>query len=509
MTPLRISAVGLALAGLLAVPAPAQQPPAERQDHIPTLPAVGSEAFRGLFRFHEVKPVLPDQIAEDDYANLIVVVLGQPRGNQNYVVHHTNRALRNGGAVLIAVETPLALSAFFPDKPDARITGELVTCPNGAGTYAGLEDCPLAAPRLPDEIDRLLWQGVIAPPSQWELFLGINQLATNTPSTLVVPSKSKSRYLGTELAGYPRGAIVRFGRGAGPLQRDRLFAAAGSGPEELPFRSLVLADPSVFSNQMMAPPPGMPPNHNAVFADRVVQWLRGPTGRSKCLFIENGVPRTDFDVVRYEALQTMPPLPVPPMPDPLDPELQRKVTDAINAGIARWQDDDRPNQLVAGSEGRFNRVLRFLAAVAAVVLLVLLVRRAWQGRHEPDVPPVPTDTGRVVGAAPPGSFARRREEILQAGDYGAVVREYLQELFASQGLPEAEERPRTLPEVRVQGRGNTTLREDLRILWDVAFGPRPRPVTYTRWKELEPRIDAVRRAAAEGRWRFADTGDAA
>ena len=226
---------------------------------------------------------------------------------------------------------------------------------------------------------------------------------------------------------------------------------------------------------MMAPPPGMPPNQNVAFADRVVQWLRGPTERSKCLFIENGVPRTDFDVVRYEALQGMPPLPVPPMPDPLDPELQRKLTDAINRGIANWQDDDRPNQIVAGTDERFNRVLRFLAAVAAVVLLVLLVRRAWRGRHEPDVPPVPTDTGRVAGTAPPGSLARRREEILQAGDYGGVVREYLRELFASQGLPEAAVQPRQV--ARGPGHGAGEHDSAGRPSYPVGCSLRPAPAT--------------------------------
>ena len=180
-------------------------------------------------------------------------------------------------------------------------------------------------------------------------------------------------------------------------------------------------------------------------------------------------------------------------------------------------EDIRPAQELARQASELGRQVKDQVATVVVgadavteqLLIALLVRRAWRGRHEPDVPPVPTDTGRVAGTAPPGSLARRREEILQAGDYGGVVREYLRELFASQGLPEAAVQPPRLPEVRVTGRGNTTLREDLRILWDVAFGPRPRPVTYTRWKELEPTIDAVRRAAAEGRWRFADTGDAA
>ncbi|HVK17465.1 MAG TPA: hypothetical protein VM533_10985 [Fimbriiglobus sp.] len=504
MMPFRLSTVGLALVGLFALPSPAQ-PPTERREPIPTLRAVGTEAFRGLLHYHKVEPVRPGEIAEPDYSDLIVVVFGNPRVSSRNRVDpnpYTQRALRNGGAVLIAVDSQLTLTDFFPDQPDARITGDAVTCPDGIGAYDGFADCPLAVPRRPGEIV------AATSDSEWGLFLGITQLAMNKPSTLVMGSKS--RFLRSELAGFPPKAHVRTALGQWSNPANRLFAAAGSGRRgESPFQCLVLSDPSVFSNQMMAPPEGKPPNHNVVFADRVVQWLRGPNGRSKCLFIENGILQSNFDVVRYESLQGMPPIPIPPLPDPLDPELQRKVTDTINRGIARWQDDDRPNEIVAGTDNRFGRVVRFLSAFAALMLLALLVRRVWKGRHEPDVPPIPADTGRVAGTAPPGSLARRREEILQTGDYGGVLREYLQQLFASRGLPEATVQPHKLPEVRVQGRGNTTLREDLRILWDVAFGPRPRPVSYTRWKELEPMIDAVRRAAAEGRWRFADTGDAA
>lgn len=503
MTPLRLIAAGIALAGSFASPGLAQ-PPAGQQSQAPELPALGSEAFRGLFRFHGVEPVLPVQITDRDYADLIVVVLGQPglrRAGSVDPAPFAKEALDNGGAVLVAIEGAASLSGYFPAATDVGVTGQIVTDPDRRAVYADQPNCPLVAPRQPSELEKILWQ--VNPASEWGLFLGIDGLATNQPGVLRV--RSESRYVHSKLAGYP--PTARVGRVA--LGQDSLFAVGGSGREDSPFRCLVLADPSVFSNQMLAPPPGWPANHNAVFADRVVQWLRGPNNRSKCLFVENGYPRTDFDVVRYEALQGMPPIPVPPLPDPLDPELQRKVTDAANRWIARVQDNDSLHKQFAGNDGRYYRVTRFLAAVAALVLLVVLVRRAWRGRHEPDVPPVPTDTGRVAGTAPPGSLARRREEILQAGDYGAVVREYLQEMFVAQGLPATADQPRKLPEVRVKGPGSTTLREHLRILWDVAFGPRPRPVSYGRWKELEPTIDAVRRAAADGRWRFADTGETA
>ena len=52
------------------------------------------------------------------------------------------------------------------------------------------------------------------------------------------------------------------------------------------------------------------------------------------------------------------------------------------------------------------------------------------------------------------------------------------------------------------------VRANLRILWEVAYGADPKPIPYSRWKELEPMIDVVRRAADEGRWQFAAPGGA-
>ncbi len=507
MTSFRLIAVGLVLGGLLTAPALAQRP-APRQL---TVPAVGTEVFRGLLRYHKIEPVRPEELGPGDYADLIVIVVGHVQAAAPWGTSpapHTQQALRAGGAVLIATEDRASLASFFPDRTDLRVTGERVLTHTPGRLYAGAPHCPFVAPRQPDEIDKLLWAGGVSTPDpEWGLFLGLDQLATNVPGALQMTTAS--RYTHSKLAGYPPGSQIDLFRRT-ELPADRLFAVAGSGRGDRPFRSLVLADPSVFSNQMMAPVQGMPPNHNLVFADRAVQWLRGPRESAKCLFIENGVARTDFDRVRFETLQPLPPLPIPPPPDLLDPTLQRQVTDAINGKIADVQDRDVLDRRLAHDDPSLNRVVRFLAGAAAVVVLILLTRRAWRGRHDPDVPPVPADTGRVTGTAPAGSVARRREEILQSGDYGEMVREYLQELFASHGLPVPVTKPvRRKPDVRVRGPGSTTLREDLRILWEEAFGPRPQPVDYARWKELEPIIDDVRRAAAEGRWRFAETGDAA
>ena len=118
-------------------------------------------------------------------------------------------------------------------------------------------------------------------------------------------------------------------------------------------------------------------------------------------------------------------------------------------------------------------------------------------------------TGRVAGSAAPGSVARRREEVLQTGNYAEYVREYLRDLFAERGFPvppgpAASE----LPAVTATGPDAKAVKANLRILWGVACGADQKPIPYSRWKELEPMIDVVRRAADEGRWQFAAPGGA-
>jgi hypothetical protein len=259
---------------------------------------------------------------------------------------------------------------------------------------------------------------------------------------------------------------------------------------------------------MLAPDLSHGPNQNFEFARRVVQWLRGPNERSLCLFIEAGVQQTQFDAVKYARYQTprLPPMSVPPLPSPFDPKLQRGLNDFADRQLAELEDRDIPNRALGGDRRRFRETIQALAVAGAVLALTYLLRRIWRARHEPDLAPPPGETSLV----PPGSLARRREELLQLGDYTALVRDYLRELFAVRGLPpQPTPAPRKPPPVSVRGPDAKLLRYHLRILWDVAQGRDDRAIDYSRWKELEPMIDALRRAADENRWRFVDPGETA
>lgn len=491
---------------LLAAPLAAQQPDA------PRLHGNGTELFRGLLHYHGLKPTTLGELYDDEkFGATIVVLFGV--GEKVTVVENGTRftytpsqiaqlTLQNGGAVVIADDSLRDYTRFFSNAKNAITTlsgtGEPVYHPTGGLNSLG--SCPYVVPRAP-----LI---PIGQPTEWTLFENLPKIATNRPGALQYHRASP--FTRNILADFPTGATTSANGGV-PLGPDRCFAVGGSGTQANPFRCLVLADQDVFANQMIAAiDDKLGPTDNLMFANRVVEWLKDANGvnRTRCIFIDGSTVHNKFDEVRYDAL-AMPPIPVPPIPNPLDPKVQEAFVNSANETLARWQDRDGPNAALIRNppdEYRFNRVLRILAVVAAIVIVLLLLLRSWRAGHSPDTPTIPTDTGRIAASGAPGSLARRKEEILQAGNYTDVVREYLQELFFQQGLPNPA--PERMPQVETSGRDRRTLLDDLDTLWDVAFGDDPTPILYSRWKELEPMIDAVRRAAENGRWHFKPGGRA-
>lgn len=480
---------------------PRREPPTEMK-----VPGEGTELFRGLFAYRGISPVVMGNLG--DPSSLIVVLLGLP-ANTDLWANVVRRTLSAGGSVLIADEGKAILDRrYFPDRSRVELTGQRVRCDDPAKTFAGLPDCPLIVPRVPDAIDMMRWRVENRSPGpEWLLFPMWPRVATNRPGVIRVHAYGPSARFA--LAGYPATSTTE---DDAPLPDSRHFAVGATGVgDQPPFRSLILADPSVFSNQMFAGTANAPTD-NMLFAHAVVGWLHADGTRKRCLFVEAGRVRDRFDDVRYaEISPPLPPLPMPPLPSPLDPELQRRLTDGANRVVAGFQDNDVVNRALTGGpydDHRFSSTMRTLAVLASVFAGFWLIRRVWNGRHEPNMPPVPKDTGRVAASGAPGSFARRREEILQAGNYTEPVREYLRELFLARGLvlPDGADPPRKLPAIEATGRDAGAIRGHLRILWDVAYTTKSRPVTYSRWKELEPMIDVVRRAADDGRWRFAAEG---
>jgi hypothetical protein len=293
---------------------------------------------------------------------------------------------------------------------------------------------------------------------------------------------------------------------------DQLLFAVGaaSGNPNAPYRCLVLADPGVFSNDMLAlgAADGSDGTDNLMFARRVVRWLRNPIPdrRTKCLFVEKGVVQGSFADAGFSAKVAPPPPPIPSL-EPLNPKFQAALTDAGNRAVAKIEDEDRLNRPFAAPPDRgfgFGNTLRGIASLLAAAGVGWLIHRAMVARHTPEVA-LPPRGGSVSGMPAVGPFARRQAELIRAGHLTEPVREYVLNLFVSRGAAPGAAGG-AAPVVEVAPGDIEDLARKVSAVWDGVLGPAARPVTPAAWKELEPMIDEVRQAADAGRWRVAPEG---
>ena len=475
------------------------------------VPADGTEVFRWLLHRAGVRPVREQDLAGlARFDDVIVVVLGGPevdRLNQRPVDWWAQRAVTLGGAALVAADSRADLGALVPfdgrqHAPHTlRVDGRPVTCQRDDSIYLGRENCPFAVPR----------PAPAAGGPEWELFAGLDRVATNTPSFFdFEPAGNGSA---AALARFPARSLFDGRRkadaGAHPFAVGGTGVHPGSG---LPYRVLALADPSVFINQMMLPiQPDVTPPDNLEFASRVVAFLTDEGGvrrRDRCLFVQNGQVVTSFDDLR--ALMR-PPIPRLPRPDLR--KMQETIVDGGNQIADKVQDRDALNRLLLGNDpGRQERVVRTvlqgLCVAAAVWAVWFAVRRVWGTRQPLDVLAAPPG-GRAAPAADdppvPGVFDRRQRELLRRNNVYEPVRAAVRELFAATAAPPAAG-PR-LPRVEISAavRRPETLRKTLAELWRIGFGP-PRVVTVREWDLLGPRFDRAGKAHADGKWWFADAG---
>lgn len=489
----RVPTLALACLALLANTRPvrAQEPP--------SVPAAGYELFRSMFGFYGFEPRDLKSVPSNEYGTLTVVIFHHRTGDRGInpgSARFALQVLQAGGSVLIASDFPESVGKYLPDNPSVVVESGYVVNQSRGYHYDGRPNQPLVA-RL--ESTDPLTNG---------LFVPGERVATIQPAVLHVEKSRRPIWL-KDLARFPPMSDRISEDGRSRLPEDAPFAVGGVGNGLKSFRCLVFADPAVFCNRLLVGSDSPGGNtKNLEFASRVVQFLK-PVGveRPKCLFIENGVVRTDLNGIPLYDLAGSPPM--PPLPSPLDPAVQAKMTDVMNRTIDDVQAKDQVNTALTKTDrdgtNRFFKLMQVVALTAAAVTAAWLISRMWAARHRPDRPAVPTVLGGAAGE--PGSLAHRREELLQIGDYTRPVREYLDDLFARQGLPAGEYRhPRKVPPLAVAGADARAIRGNLRILWGVAYGPEP--VSYSRWKELEPMIAAVKRAADDGRWRFAAGGAA-
>lgn len=439
--------LSLALLALTAAPAAAQ----------PVYPPGGSELFRGVLHRLGYTPAGPGTPPR------VVIVLGDPGVRASWLPTTCQTTLADGGAVLVAASQCDRLGMLLPGQPPVFLPG--LSLDPGQVRVIG---------RTTPESVAVLQPGRVGPGDDLPVL----------PADVVAGTPAYRLGLNTTRGPWADGVFATYGRG-------QPFGAAVAGRN----RAAVLAGESVLSNRLLAATfterGDDADTGNLELAFNLARWLKPPgDGPTPCLFVERGKVVDDFgDVFNTEV--SLPAPATPPLSAFLTPEAQGKLADAVNETVDRVQANDRLNGRLTRGD-RFRRSMVWLLGVLALLATVALVRRARAALRPPT--PEPAAPERAAGG-----FAQRREELLRGGDHTAAVREYLVELFRTRGLPLDEHRhPRRMPRVQA----DPPTRRQLATLWEAAYGPDP--VTYTRWKELEPMVEAVRAAGDAGRWRFAE-----
>lgn len=478
LLPLALTA-GLVLALLGSRPASAQVPRRERFQE-------GTEVFRRiLFDFKFTPLETFRQQAESDPADTLIVILG----DTSWISAHGDLWLApfvaKGGALLFATDRPAGDGAERELLAVAGVTvaGEPFRCRIPTLCYRGLDFCPVLLPLRGAE------PALFRDPHKGEA--GPLIVATNLPTYLRRRPLPEGIH---ELAALPpRDAIIRFEKlefRSPPL----LFAVGG---ERGGGKVLVLADHSIFINEMMMPQD----NGNVEFTYNCLDWLRSKPGgrRTKVLLVEDGKVRTDLDVPLKNV--------------PLDPQ------DVLGALY------EHRNELAAGVEKELGRLegrnalneglLEFLSnlgfdpndleRLALVVVSVLLVfyvgyRLLTRGRHraEPGVLPLARAVAQHVPTAP--LLEQRHRALVRGGNVWEAARGVARQWFAAAGAPAGEAEPRVVVEGGWWERW--VMRRRVRRLWRLAYGPRPVRVSLRALRRLFGELEELSVAQANGALRL-------
>jgi hypothetical protein len=479
----------------------AEQP----QQPLVTIPGGGTDLFRALIDKEGVQPVTMREVdrmmgASDD---LIVIVIGTVDGWNHDPRHWARQALRAQGAVLIASDSAFQLqSAEVGNNTHLTFSGETLQADQGHVHH--VSDCPYVVPVSPNE-QRFVPQ---PPGPVWNLFRGLTHLATNQPTYIEEPVLHRGEFQ------YPLARLPRSTRTWGRRVPSPLFAVGGDGPARNGrpgFGFVAMADSSVFINQMIMEPG----TDNLEFTLRTIEYLQGPgKHRKRCMFFENGRLVEKFDGLRSALAKPQPKIPPEAMPNlgPLFGKNQDKLIDFLNAKADQLQSNDVLHKIAVGPPGSsaerrgFGKWVDGMAVILAIVIARLLLWRTWGARQPTDIPPAPYTGAGAASTGPPGVFERRQKELVRRNNLYEPVRNMMREFFDSVGAP-PHPGPRIPPlEIDRSVRKPDSLRQAIRDMWRIAYGP-PQPISAQRWFELEPYFERLRRAHADGKWRFVPDDD--
>lgn len=452
-------------------PPPAQPNPTSAKP----LPAPdGTDIFRRILM--KFQPV-PDFKGIDDPKDCILIMFGDTRRLAE-IPGGLRRFLNHGGAAFIASDQPMGggSKAALVEAASVYITGyEWRDTPNSRtepkDLYKQLRYCPLML-----STDRRFMFDPAKP--------GRLIVATNLPSTLRFEGQQLEGI--SEIATLPDGTPIMTNDGR--EERDRMFGVAGDVGVG---RILVLADHSIFINEMMKPQD----NQNVEFAQNCLKYLRGEHGqRKRVLFVEDnhiwknfvkGGPKPSsaaaqlFNKLLDEAT----------LRKGLEKaaEKSENVVDRCDRKIEVWQEqfnefdaDDGINKKLWGfftrnRPGGFRSVVRWGLILGTLGLLIYACYRLGIVSRYKTEPALPALTRAASRQAPTGSLLEMRlEGLLDADNIRETGRQLARDAFEAGGV--AAPVPYREPAVAVKGAGwwrRSRVQRRVLELWRLAFGKQP------------------------------------
>jgi hypothetical protein len=488
---------------LIAVPAaPAQPKPpfvAFRE---------GTEVFRRILFERGFHPL--ESFNELD-EHTILIVFGDGRQLTGGVRSFVDR----GGALFLATDKalPRAGEDALTETAGVRVTGRSVICKDADSCYHGLDYCPFLLPirgENPDLFRNLTPQGA-----------SVSTVASNAPSYLERAARSTGKPFLLGLASLPDNCSLE--GVPNQFQSPPLFAVGGNKGKG---RVLVLADHSIFINEMMLPPD----NGNVEFTYNCLEWLRGDAkeGRTKVLFVEDGKVNPRFNVPLKEmpdelvkrlleylrqhpdeaaklALNIVAHYPRETAKLALDAadaadKTAQKIAPEAERSLQEFDERDGFNdglvQMFADKDGSADGLLRSLAVwLAVLVVLYGCYKIGWKARHRTDL------QGPLLSVAlyrldPADTVVeQRRRDLIRGDNLWEPARDLARQCLAASGLPAAAVPPRVV----VQGGWlrQWTMTGRVRRLWRLAYGP-PTRISLSQWQRLLREAQQVMTALASG-----------
>jgi hypothetical protein len=382
----------------------------------------------------------------------------------------------------------------------AWVTGQSLAGSNphdGALCYRGLGYCPILQPEDWSTLSKNLFR---SPRKDQSTIL---KVATNVPSRLNLLPRLRPE--GIEgLALLPPGCYAETPLGWGNAMRmlafpDPLLFAVG-GTVNGDGRVLLLADHSIFINEMMLPTD----NGNVEFTYNCLAYLRGTDPqRQKVLFVEEGTILKDFNI------------PLRNLPLSFDDVLKHLWDDPngtmakANQFLVQTEMEDIPNRAAFSfldDKGITPRglVWNLLILVSIAVTLYALSRVIARSRQWGESA-VPLLADAVAEQSPEGALALQRQRtLLVSGNVWESARELARQWFARRDLTPPASGPREPPEIITTGgwRQRRKMRSRIGRLWRLAHNPHPVPVSADGLRSLMREVEELEAALADGSLRL-------